>query len=79
MKHHATMPVSRVGLSIGGVLTVFGCVALSAGWLDRANHFSLAWNFRHFGAIEADPRIVLIDIDDTALDALGRWPWPRRS
>ncbi len=78
MKHLATMPVSRVGLSIGGVLTILGCVAVSAGWLDRANHYSLAWNFRHLGAIEADPRIVLIDIDDNALRALGSWPWPRR-
>ncbi|WP_163649477.1 CHASE2 domain-containing protein [Modicisalibacter sp. 'Wilcox'] len=25
-----------------------------------------------------DPRIVIVDIDDAALQAQGRWPWPRR-
>ena len=26
----------------------------------------------------ADPQIVVVDIDETALAAHGRWPWPRR-
>ncbi|TFH86512.1 adenylate/guanylate cyclase domain-containing protein [Billgrantia azerbaijanica] len=28
-------------------------------------------------APERDPRIVIVDIDDRALQAQGRWPWPR--
>ncbi len=27
---------------------------------------------------EADPSIVLVEVDDDSLGALGRWPWPRR-
>ncbi len=27
--------------------------------------------------IEQDPRILLLDVDDIAIDKLGAWPWPR--
>jgi adenylate cyclase len=27
--------------------------------------------------IKEDPRIILLDVDDTAIDKLGAWPWPR--
>ena len=25
----------------------------------------------------AEPRVVIVDIDDASLSSLGRWPWPR--
>lgn len=27
--------------------------------------------------LKDDPRILLLDVDDTAIDKLGAWPWPR--
>lgn len=33
---------------------------------------------RSFNTIEADDRIVHIDIDDSAVDEVGRWPWRRK-
>ncbi|TKR32773.1 CHASE2 domain-containing protein [Luteimonas gilva] len=27
---------------------------------------------------QADPSIVLVEVDDDSLSSLGRWPWPRR-
>ncbi|MCB9853948.1 MAG: adenylate/guanylate cyclase domain-containing protein [Phycisphaerales bacterium] len=32
---------------------------------------------REFNTIEADDRIVHVDIDDSAVDEVGRWPWRR--
>ncbi|HPF41802.1 MAG TPA: CHASE2 domain-containing protein [Phycisphaerae bacterium] len=33
---------------------------------------------RNFNTIEPDDRIVHVDIDDGALDEVGRWPWRRQ-
>ena len=27
--------------------------------------------------VQKDPRILIVDIDDASLQAVGRWPWPR--
>lgn len=29
--------------------------------------------------VEVDPRIVIVDIDETSLHEIGRWPWSRRT
>lgn len=29
--------------------------------------------------VEVDPRIVIVDIDETSLHQIGRWPWSRRT
>src|SRR3990172_2587334 len=69
----------RMGLAIGGLATIVGGIVYSLGWLDRLNGYNLDLHFRHFNTIGADPRIVLIDIDDSALRAMPNWPWPRRT
>ncbi|MFQ5500760.1 MAG: CHASE2 domain-containing protein, partial [Phycisphaerae bacterium] len=33
----------------------------------------------HFSSLMPDPRIVHIDIDDSSLERIGRWPWPRKT
>jgi len=35
------------------------------------------YRIRFRGGIETYPDIVLIDIDDRSIDAIGRWPWDR--
>ncbi len=67
-----------MGLAIGSVATIVGGIVYALGWLDRLDGYNLDLHFRHFNRIEADPRIVLIDIDDSSLQAMPDWPWPRR-
>ena len=43
------------------------------GWEDK----TLDIRFGLRPAIPTDPRIVLIDCDDTSVATLGRWPWDR--
>ena len=66
------------GAVIGVGVTVLGGVALLSGLYDRLNDFGLDLHFKHFSTLEADERIVLIDINDHALRSVGDWPWPRR-
>lgn len=69
---------SALGMIIGLAVSVAGVTAILSGALDRLDHFGLDLHFQRFGAIDADSRIVLIDIDDRALRAMPEWPWPRR-
>jgi len=68
----------RMGLAIGSAATIVGGIVYALGWLDRLDGYNLDLHFRHFNRIEADPRIVLIDIDDSSLQTMPDWPWPRR-
>jgi len=68
----------RMGLAIGSAATIVGGIVYTLGWLERLDGYNLDLHFRHFNRIEADPRIVLIDIDDSSLQAMPDWPWPRR-
>lgn len=43
--------------------------------IDRAMY---DWRVKHFNTIEASDRIVHVDIDDSAVDEVGRWPWRRK-
>jgi len=70
--------LSRGGMLVGIVVTALGVVVSALGGLDRLNNYGLDLHFRHLRTIEADPRIVLVDINDHAIEALGDWPWPRR-
>ena len=67
------------GLAIGGLATIVGGIVYALGWLDRLNGYNLDLHFRHLSTIEADPRIVLIDIDDleARLDSIDESDWRR--
>jgi len=70
--------LSRGGILVGSIVTALGVVVLAFGGVDRLNNYGLDLHFRHLSTIEADPRIVLVDINDHAIEAVGDWPWPRR-
>ncbi len=59
------------------LLVTLGAVAL---WGPQLNQWdertgSMAWNFASPGKQER--RIVVVDIDEKSIQALGAWPWPR--
>jgi len=62
---------------IGLAVTVAVLLAYQAALTERLELQALDSCFRHFGRVQADPRIVHIDITDASLEALD-WPWPRR-
>lgn len=66
------------GLAIGAAVTTAVILAYALGLFDRLSLALLDYGFRHVARIDADPRIVLVDIDDPALERIGRWPWNRR-
>jgi len=43
----------------------------------RAELLTLDFRFRHLSAAPDGNQLVHLDIDDTSLERLGRWPWPR--
>ena len=78
MKAPSDMPRRSWGVLIGLAVTAVGCAALSAGLFDRLDDYGLDLHFRHLSTIDADERIVLVDINDHAIRTVGDWPWRRR-
>ena len=66
------------GWGCGAIATLACCALLVGGYFRGLDNYGLDLHFRYFSTIEADDRIVLIDIDDGSLEAVGDWPWPRR-
>ena len=67
-------------MAIGLLLTAFVIALDSAGkldWLDRT-FYDLRVRVCQFFHKAPTDRLVHVDIDDGALETLGRWPWPRR-
>ncbi|MEK6799397.1 MAG: CHASE2 domain-containing protein [Planctomycetota bacterium] len=63
---------------VGAAVTAAVCAVHALGWLAAVDDLGLDFHSQHFSRIAADPRIVLVDIDDGTLAAVGEWPWPRR-
>ncbi|MFQ5492508.1 MAG: CHASE2 domain-containing protein, partial [Phycisphaerae bacterium] len=66
------------GLLIGGLVTSLLAGLYAGGMLDRLALYWLDVHFRHFNHIAASDRILMIDINDYAVERIHRWPWPRR-
>jgi len=45
--------------------------------LDRLELRTLDWRFAHRGPYEPDPRIIVLEVNESSVAELGRWPWPR--
>ncbi len=80
------MPSRRLAFEWWGLLALVlsGAVLLGAGPLDQASgtlsRLDLAmFDFgKRLVAIEPTKDLVLVEIDETSLGQLGRWPWPRQ-
>jgi adenylate cyclase len=67
-----------IGLIIGIGSTIAMLMLFGMGTFDFLENRSIDWRFLMRGEIEADPRIVIISIDEASFSALNqKWPWPR--
>ena len=62
-----------MGLAATAAVLVVYCL----GGLDWVELKTLDLRFLYANSIPENDQIVCIDIDDAALDTVGRWPWPR--
>jgi CHASE2 domain-containing sensor protein len=66
-------------VTIGGIVTVAILIAGAIGLLNAPENWLYDQRAAHCQWMAAPPttRIAHIDIDDGAIDVVGRWPWPR--
>ncbi|MGT2509442.1 CHASE2 domain-containing protein [Cupriavidus basilensis] len=70
-------------LRLGLALLMIGAVAVLAsgtwapGWYTQLNRLLADTHWLLLGRAEPSSRVVVVDIDETSLDAVGPWPWPR--
>ncbi len=78
MSKRGSNPGRKWGLLIGGVVTLATATLYLSGPLDGLALGVLDYHFRRFNRIEPSDRILMIDINDYAVERIHRWPWPRR-
>jgi adenylate cyclase len=62
---------------VGVLATAAVVAAYVGGQLDWLELITLDLRYRYCNSIPQRPDIVCIDIDDSTLKSVGRWPWPR--
>lgn len=68
--------VAGLMIGIGVTLAIF--VLFRKGGFDFLEQKSIDWRFLTRGEIEADPRIVIVTIDESSFSEFNqKWPWPR--
>lgn len=67
----------RVSLLIGILSTAGVLAAFASGLLERFELMTLDLRFRYANALHESRAIACIDIDDSSLNEVGRWPWSR--
>jgi len=63
---------------VGLMLTGLGGAIHAMGFLGGLERLGFDLHVRFFSSVPADPRITLIVIDDSTIQTIGEWPWPRR-
>jgi class 3 adenylate cyclase len=66
------------GAAYGLILTLAVTVLARFGFLDAPEHFTYDTRARYCQFFTAKPtdKLVHLDIDDAALDSIGKWAWP---
>ena len=73
-RHGARMAVTLIPL----ILAVFHAVGVAPmGVLQRLDHIIYDARLRATMPATRDDRVVIVDIDEKSLAAVGRWPWSR--
>lgn len=71
------MMKKRGGLLIGIVCALVLGVPYLFGWFWSLEYQGLDFLFKARGPRPVNPNIIVIEIDDRAINDFGRWPWPR--
>jgi class 3 adenylate cyclase len=66
-----------IAILAGLLATLAVLLAWSLGATRRAELATLDMRFRHFSPQLSTGQVVHVDIDDSSLETIGRWPWPR--
>lgn len=77
MRRRSWYRARAAGLGVGAATTALAAVICAAGASDRLALDWLDVHFRYFNHVEASDRILLIDINDYAVERVHSWPWPR--
>ena len=70
-------PFVTLGIGLGCSLFAVIISVLFSGLITAWENKTLDYRFKLRGSISSHPDIVLIDIDDVSMRAIGRWPWDR--
>ena len=68
---------NRQAIGVGLAATAAVLLIYAVGGLDWLEFKTLDLRFLYANSIPDHGGLVCIDIDDAALDIVGRWPWPR--
>lgn len=71
------MMKKRSGLLIGIICALVLGIPYFLGWFGMLEYQGMDLLFRARGARPVNPNIIVIEIDDRAINDFGRWPWPR--
>jgi len=66
------------GFGLGLAATLIVTAAQGTAPLRRLEQWALDLRFRRLPTVSPNPDIVHVDLDDKAMDQIGRWPWPRQ-
>lgn len=66
-----------LGIGFGCAILVIITSLLFSGLFTDWENKTLDYRFKLRGNIPTHPDIVMIDIDDASMKAIGRWPWDR--
>lgn len=58
-------------------VTALAIAIVKPSALQQLEYKSLDLRFQARGPIPADPRVVIVAVDDNSLSEVGRWPWSR--
>ncbi len=69
--------LSTICIGLGSAVFVIIVASLLSGLFTALENKTLDYRFKLRGNISTHPDIVMIDIDDASMKAIGRWPWDR--
>jgi len=71
------MMKKRSGLLIGAICALVLGIPYLLGWFGLLEYQGLDLLFKARGTRPVSPDIIVVEIDDRAINDFGRWPWPR--